>query len=239
MPLPACTTVYPTGFTTGSTVTCTTATTASGFDLVVSTLADSQYIYRFDVAGVVNAPSAKYVNDITCKTCVDAACADIKDAANVAALRFTAAPAVAGTLSVSSSSAVNGVTDATLSFQVRAVQPFLAHGCITATLPKVNQNYLALGAAAEGLITNACCGGTFTATASSKDLAGTITAQPLSPHQPPRFQAKWDNDALRVCLYNAADLPSGTTIILAITPITNPPSLKLISGFQAAITDEN
>jgi len=61
----------------------------------------------------------------------------------------------------------------------------------------------------------------------------------LSPHQPPLFQAKSANDGLRVCLYNAADLPAGTTITLAITPITNPPSLKAISGFAAAITDEN
>lgn len=187
----------------------------------------------------MNAPSAKYVNDITCKTCVDSACSDIKDAANVAALHFTAAAAVAGTLAVSSSSAVNGVEDATLSFQVRAVQPFLTHGCVTATLPKVNQNYLALGAAPEGLITNACCGGTFTVTASTKDAAGVSTSQPLSPHQPPLFQAKSDNDLLRVCLYNPTDLPSGTTVVLDITPITNPPSLKSISGFQAAITDEN
>lgn len=239
LPAPACTTSFPNGFKTGSTVTCTTATTASGFDLVVSTLADSQFIYRFDVAGVVNAPSAKFVNDITCKTCVDADCTDIKDAANVAALHFTAAAAVAGTLSVSSSSAINGVKDATLSFQVRAVQPFVSHGCVTATLPKVNQNYLALGAAAEGLITNACCGGTFTVAASSKDSGGTSTVQPLSPHQAPLFQAKWDNDLLRVCLYNPTDLPAGTTIVLEITPITNPPSLKPISGFQAAITDEN
>lgn len=239
VPSPACTTAFPTGFKTASTVTCTTATTASGFDVVVSTLADSQPVYKFDIAGVVNAPSAKYVNDITCKTCVDAACSDIKDAANVAALHFTAAPAVAGTLAVSSDSAINGVKDATLSFQIRAVQPFLKYGCVTATLPKVNQNYLAFGAAAEGLITNACCGGTFTVTASSKDLTGASTSQPLSPHQPPLFQAKWDNDVLRVCLYNAADLPSGTTIVLDITPITNPPSLKPISGFQASLTDEN
>ena len=34
-------------------------------------------------------------------------------------------------------------------------------------------------------------------------------------------------------------MPAGTTIILAITPVTNPPSLKPISGFEAAITDEN
>ena len=135
---------------------------------------------------------------------------------------------------MTSSSAINGVKDATLSFQLRAVQPFLAHGCVTATLPKVNQNYLGLGASAEGLITNACCGGVFTVTATAGG-----SAQPLSSAQPPRFQAKSDSDSLRVCLYNAADLPAGTTIILAITPVTNPPSLKAISGFEASITDEN
>ena len=154
-------------------------------------------------------------------------------------MHFTAAAAVPGTLTVTSSSAINGVVDATLNFQLRAVQPFLAHGCVTATLPKVNQNYLALGASAQGLITNACCGGAFTVTASSQSPGGATSAQPLSAAQPPRFQAKSDSDALRVCLYNAADLAAGTTIILAITPITNPPSLKAISGFEAAITDEN
>jgi hypothetical protein len=171
------------------------------------------------------------VNDITCKTCVDSDCSNVKDAANVAALQFTAAPAVAGTLSVSSSSAVNGVTDATLSFQVRAVQPLLAHACVQATLPKTNQNYLALGAAAEGLITKACCGGTFTVKAFTKDSGGTSTSQPLSPHQGLLFQPKAANDGLRVCLYNPIDLPAGTTVVLEITPVTNPPSLKPISGF--------
>jgi len=59
MPTQSCTTAYPGGFKTGSTVTCTKATTAAGFDLVVATLADSQFVYRFDVTGLVNAPAAK------------------------------------------------------------------------------------------------------------------------------------------------------------------------------------
>jgi hypothetical protein len=59
LPAPTCSTTLPAAFKTGSTVTCATATTAAGFDLVVSTLADSRPIYKFDVAGVVNAPSAK------------------------------------------------------------------------------------------------------------------------------------------------------------------------------------
>jgi hypothetical protein len=123
-PAPSCSTTAPTGFKTGSTVTCANDPTAAGFDIVVSTLADHTVggtikMYSFTVAGMVNAPSAKYVNDIRCRLCVDSACNNVLDTSNAGAFQFTAAPAVGGTLSVSSSSKINGVTDATLTFELR------------------------------------------------------------------------------------------------------------------------
>ena len=112
--------------------------------VIVNDLTPKKVNYDMTIKTIQNAKSAKFVFDMQCKSCSDAACTSFIETALVSPKKFSSHIITTQQIKnlISTTTGINGKKDDILTFGLTLENPLVVQGIIQVVLPKANINYL-------------------------------------------------------------------------------------------------